>query len=288
MIKVTCLNCGKSFAARDEYAGRKAKCKQCGEAIRIPPLDPQPEAESAQTPAALPRVGFIMGFVGLAIPVIDLAAIVVSAIALGSHDETLHPPEDRKRAMIGIGLGFGGMVIKGCVLGGALIAMSLSNVKIAPPPATAATQAPTPPPEAAPPPAQPVAPPLQKPVTNTVYYYDLGTDQLFVAPPADVTPIDAPSGKDNGVRAYVFACGDCSGQTFIGWLERTAPAARKMRDNNSAVSVDDIIDAYTAQIERSDDRGKTWQSQHAIHYMQWQLQQRKQMCPGSIATECRP
>ena len=37
MIEFSCENCGKHFRVADELAGRKAKCKDCGRSITIPP-----------------------------------------------------------------------------------------------------------------------------------------------------------------------------------------------------------------------------------------------------------
>lgn len=41
-----------------------------------------------------------------------------------------------------------------------------------------------------------------------LYYFDLGTSQLFTASSKQVPPIAGPSGKQ-AVRAVVFACGQC-------------------------------------------------------------------------------
>lgn len=38
-IRVTCV-CGHELMAPDKFAGRKARCKSCGEPIRIPSLKP--------------------------------------------------------------------------------------------------------------------------------------------------------------------------------------------------------------------------------------------------------
>jgi hypothetical protein len=55
------------------------------------------------------------------------------------------------------------------------------------------------------------------PRTIDLYFYDLNTNQLFVARSDQIPPIPAPSGPlrgqpgdlPAGVRAHVFACGDC-------------------------------------------------------------------------------
>lgn len=38
MIDFSCESCGKQFRVDDKYAGKKAKCKQCGNSIKIPAL----------------------------------------------------------------------------------------------------------------------------------------------------------------------------------------------------------------------------------------------------------
>jgi hypothetical protein len=73
-----------------------------------------------------------------------------------------------------------------------------------------------------------------------LYFYDLGPssadplDRTFVLEASEVPPVKPPSGyvtpagSPGGVRAYVFACGDCndSARRFIGFLETYTPAAK--------------------------------------------------------------
>jgi hypothetical protein len=70
------------------------------------------------------------------------------------------------------------------------------------------------------------------------YYYDLNTQQLFVDDAELIPPIHTASGEyvaadgagsGAGVKAYVFACGDCSDPTkrFIGYLEMYTPEAQQ-------------------------------------------------------------
>ena len=42
-----------------------------------------------------------------------------------------------------------------------------------------------------------------------VWFYDLGNQQIFVESSDKYPPIEAASGPNNGVRAYIFACGSC-------------------------------------------------------------------------------
>jgi len=70
-------------------------------------------------------------------------------------------------------------------------------------------------------------------VIPDAWFYDLNTGQLFRAKSNGLPPIAAPSGplpngKHAGVRAKVFACGDCSDPSnrFIGWLEKLTPEVK--------------------------------------------------------------
>jgi len=54
-IEFSCESCGKRFTAKDEHAGRRAKCSGCGCATRIPMVAsvkyPLPSASMPQPPA---------------------------------------------------------------------------------------------------------------------------------------------------------------------------------------------------------------------------------------------
>lgn len=64
------------------------------------------------------------------------------------------------------------------------------------------------------------------------WFYDLNTGQLFAATIGEIPPIAAPSGPLSngdpaGVRAHVYACGDCSPATrTIAYLETYTAAQR--------------------------------------------------------------
>ncbi|MCX5658738.1 MAG: hypothetical protein NTW19_03330 [Planctomycetota bacterium] len=68
---------------------------------------------------------------------------------------------------------------------------------------------------------------------HNVYYFDLGTGGLYAAPSNSPMPMPAPSGKLGpngtlgGVRAYVFACGNCAepAARFTGYIETIDPAS---------------------------------------------------------------
>ena len=62
-----------------------------------------------------------------------------------------------------------------------------------------------------------------------LWYYDLGTDELFQAV-HQVAPIDSPSGARKGVLAHVFACGQCTeGEMYVGYLEKFSDEARALQ-----------------------------------------------------------
>lgn len=84
-----------------------------------------------------------------------------------------------------------------------------------------------------------LSPPAPMYAPGQMYFYDLGTGQVFAAPESDVPLIAAPSGAmlaadtPGGVGVAVFACGDCrvASQRKVGYLATRvsmAVAARLM------------------------------------------------------------
>jgi hypothetical protein len=70
-------------------------------------------------------------------------------------------------------------------------------------------------------PATPAAP-------AEVWFYDLGTKELFAVKSGEIPPIDAPSGSKMGVQALVLGRGDCkSGHRFIAYLTRYTDAGKQ-------------------------------------------------------------
>lgn len=67
-----------------------------------------------------------------------------------------------------------------------------------------------------------------------VYFFDLGSRQLYVGSHTMIPPMAAPSGA-SGVRARVFACGQCTDENrFIGFLERYTDEAHAALTDGSA------------------------------------------------------
>lgn len=63
-LKARCSGCGKSVKAGDDWAGRRAKCPECGVAISFPPLAPSPpptEDAFQEAIAAEQRIAAITG-----------------------------------------------------------------------------------------------------------------------------------------------------------------------------------------------------------------------------------
>ncbi len=52
-IKFACPHCGKRFTAKEENAGKRAKCSACGEVTRIPSQSTS-EADHSPTPPPVP------------------------------------------------------------------------------------------------------------------------------------------------------------------------------------------------------------------------------------------
>lgn len=81
---------------------------------------------------------------------------------------------------------------------------------------------------------------------SDIYFVDLATGKLFVQPGGTLAPVAAPSQSSNaseptGVFAYVYACGECSGDQFIGYVEKFTDAHRQMlsKGATSAVGLDE-------------------------------------------------
>ena len=65
MIAFTCSNCGKTFRVPDEYAGRSARCRICGNQVTVPtvsaapapvPVEPPPPVAPAVVPMRTRRL----------------------------------------------------------------------------------------------------------------------------------------------------------------------------------------------------------------------------------------
>lgn len=83
---------------------------------------------------------------------------------------------------------------------------------------------------------------MQKPTyePQPVYFYDLGSGELFEGMSNDVPPIASASGADQGVRAHVYSCGSCAdpSQRFIAYLETYSADAKAAM---SGEATDDLM-----------------------------------------------
>lgn len=86
-----------------------------------------------------------------------------------------------------------------------------------------------------------------------VYFYDVGSGELFAADRAAQPPIEAPSGAGNGVKAVVYSCGECSDSSlqvaFVTTYSEEARAAMQKMANAADGGVDvelaEVIDNGT-------------------------------------------
>ncbi|HCD32286.1 MAG TPA: hypothetical protein DER01_07745 [Phycisphaerales bacterium] len=76
-----------------------------------------------------------------------------------------------------------------------------------------------------------------------VYFMDTADGSIYVDKSDQLPPVTAPSGKD-GVRAFVFSCGDCGDESsrFVGWLETYTHEAKKAI--MTPVAADNGVDNY--------------------------------------------
>lgn len=85
---------------------------------------------------------------------------------------------------------------------------------------------------------------VRPPQELLVWFYDRNTEQLFTMPAHTVGPVETDSGpyrgEPAGVRAHVFACGDCAtSERYIGYLEKPSPdEANQPTDGEPALETD--------------------------------------------------
>ena len=92
-----------------------------------------------------------------------------------------------------------------------------------------------------------------------VYYWDVRDNTTFVASSDLGSPIEAPSGADNGVRAYLYACDQCDPGTWFGYLEKSVevrgsnPMAAQMREGAA-----DMFNTTETMIRSINDDENDW------------------------------
>ncbi len=62
----------------------------------------------------------------------------------------------------------------------------------------------------------------QRRMTVGVWFLDIKTDKLYVVDENTPPPTKAPSGGNDGVKAYVYSCGACDDEAthFVGYIEK--------------------------------------------------------------------
>lgn len=87
------------------------------------------------------------------------------------------------------------------------------------------------------------------------YFYDLGTNSLYVESVKAVPPVTRPSGAE-GVLAVVMACTSCDDQAdrFIGYLEKNTDAYNQLITSGEAPTSDQL---ENKSLIRAVD-GETW------------------------------
>ena len=71
------------------------------------------------------------------------------------------------------------------------------------------------------------------------WFYDLEDKELFAASIESVAPIEAPSGGE-GVRAFVYGCGDCE-DLQIAWLQKMTPRGKAQKEHQDKIMKEEGI-----------------------------------------------
>lgn len=142
------------------------------------------------------------------------------------------------------------------------------------------------------------------PDMSLIWYYDLNTNEKYEVKwdgygpeqfNAQIPPQPAPSGPlqrdwppplkkgdPAGVRVYMFACGDCSNEQFIGYLETFPVAIRDMIGEGKATPREMVPNHYWKAVD-----GEKWVIKDKPEAMDL-LRQLAARCPGKRLQECNP
>src|SRR5690606_37122510 len=140
-----------------------------------------------------------------------------------------------------------------------------------------------------------------------LYFYDLSSGQLFTAASDQIPPIETPNGPHAGVRAHVFACGECPGNlngmnaeqvkqagAYIAYLEMYTPegknaltAAQAPQGDAGGPPPGAMIDPMEQTLVKRVEDAK-WLSMYSQPGYQLTDQAITQCPDGSPARACRP
>lgn len=148
-----------------------------------------------------------------------------------------------------------------------------------------------------------------------LYFYDVSNGQLFVASSDQIPPIDTAGGANMGVRAHVFACGECPSDlaglnaeqvkqkgAYIAYLEMYTPqgkqaltaasqgaAAGGPEGGQQGPPPEAMIDPMQQTlVKRAEDPNDKWLSMYSPQGYQLTDQSVSQCPDGSPARACRP
>ncbi len=62
------------------------------------------------------------------------------------------------------------------------------------------------------------------------WYYDLAKGERFAGKIGMIPPFDHEGGKENGVVAYIYSCGDCGSDWHIAWFQKFSPADKRRQE----------------------------------------------------------
>jgi len=126
--------------------------------------------------------------------------------------------------------------------------------------------------------------------TIPVYYYDLDTGEIFERQSDVNPPVETAGGEMRGVRAFMFACNDCSDESdrFIGYLEMFTPEAKELLDMPTGQRPDDVpYDFYeNGRLVRLPD-GTQWYPANSPQGFEI-MNQVRDACPGGDPKPCYP
>jgi len=123
------------------------------------------------------------------------------------------------------------------------------------------------------------------PRIESVYFYDVGSGELYSEAVETSPPTTAPSGSE-GVRAFVFACNDCddASDRFIGYLRKFSDAyVSAVKSGNPEIPAEVIMAANLVRIT-DDQRWFVTESPRG----QAILTGPQQRCESQTPQECLP